>query len=75
MTPRLPAMTSRDVVQKLKRAGFCEWRQTGSHLSMYNEKENKALTIPIHFKKDIPIGTLRSIIRESGLTVEEFLAL
>lgn len=75
MTPRIPAMTAREVVQKLKRAGFMEWRQSGSHLSMYREKDGKALTIPIHFKKDIPIGTLRAIIKESGMTVEEFLEL
>jgi predicted RNA binding protein YcfA (HicA-like mRNA interferase family) len=75
MTPRLFAMTPRDVIRKLKKAGFIEWRQSGSHLSMYREKDGKALTIPVHFKKDIPIGTLRAIIREAGMTVEEFLEL
>jgi len=75
MTPRLPATTSRDVIRKLEKAGFVEWRQSGSHLSMYRESDNRALTIPVHFKKDIPIGTLRAIIREAGTTVEEFMGL
>lgn len=68
-------MTPRDVVRKLKKAGFVEWRQSGSHLSLFRESDDKVLTIPVHLKKDLPVGTLRAVIRESGLTVEEFLAL
>lgn len=75
MTPHLPAMKSHEVIRKLRKAGFVKWRQRGSHLSLYRETDGKALTIPVHFQKDIPIGTLRAIIRESGLTVAEFMQL
>ena len=73
MSPRLAAMTAADTIKKLKKVGFSEWRQKGSHLTMYRESDQKALTVPIHFKKDLPVGTLRTIIREAGLTLEEFL--
>lgn len=39
---------------------------------MHRESDNRALTIPVHFSKTIPKGTLRAIIRQAGLTVEEF---
>jgi predicted RNA binding protein YcfA (HicA-like mRNA interferase family) len=63
MSPRLPALTAKDVIRILGKAGFSEWRQKGSHLSLYREVDGKALTIPVHFKKDLPKGTLRAIIR------------
>ena len=46
--------------------------QRGSHLYLGNE-ENKTVTVPIHGSKDIPIGTLYNIIvKQAGLTVDEF---
>jgi predicted RNA binding protein YcfA (HicA-like mRNA interferase family) len=72
--PKLPILRAKELVKILNKAGFCEWRQKGSHLSLYREKDNKSLTVPVHFSKSIPKGTLRAIIREAGLTVEEFLS-
>ncbi len=69
---KLPAIKVREVLRKLERAGYQRWRQSGSHLSLYRQKDNKTVTVPVHFGKDVPKGTLRAIIREAGLTVEEF---
>ncbi len=67
---RLPA---RKVVQKLKKAGFIETHQRGSHLYLKSNDGTKIVTVPIHGSKDIPIGTLYNIvIRQAGLSIEEF---
>ena len=73
---RLPALTAREVIRKLKRAGFVFDRQAkGSHEVWYNPITRRRTTIPNHPGVDIPKGTLRAIIKEAGLTVEEFLEL
>ena len=56
----------------LERAGFENWRQKGSHLTMYRKSDNRALTVPVHFSKTVPKGTLSAIIKQAGMTVEEF---
>ena len=72
MPKQLPTLRAREVVRILEKAGFQRWRQKGSHLTMYRENDNRALTVPVHFSKTVPPGTLRAIIRQAGLTVEEF---
>ena len=73
--PKLSSFKVQQVIEILKKVGFTEWRQKGSHLSMHREKDNRSLTVPIHFGKDVPKGTLRTIINQSGMTLEEFLSL
>ena len=72
---RLPSFKSKEVIRCLERAGYVRWRQSGSHLVLYRKLDNKTVTIPVHFGKDVPKGTLRAIIREAGMSVEEFLKL
>ncbi len=71
--PKLPVLKVKELIKILEKAGFVKWRQKGSHLSLYNEKNGRCLTVPMHFNKDVPRGTLRVIISQAGLTVEEFL--
>ncbi len=67
---RLPA---RKVLQKLKKAGFNETHQRGSHVYLKSKDGTKIVTIPVHGSKDIPIGTLYNIVvRQAGLSVNEF---
>ena len=75
MNPKLPRITSKEVIRALKRAGFAEWRQRGSHLHLKRLSDNTRVTIPVHRGRTIPPGTLRGIIRDAGLTVEEFVDL
>ncbi len=58
----------------MRKAGFVVERQKGSHLRMWREADKKIVIIPVH-PGDIPKGTLRGIIRDAGLTVEEFFRL
>lgn len=70
---RLPAMTYREVIRRLRAAGFIFDRQAkGSHEIWYNPKTKRRTTVP-HHSGTLPRGTLKAIIREAGLTIEEFL--
>lgn len=73
MPDKLPVIKIKEVIQVLKKVGFQEWRQKGGHLTLCRTSDNRILTIPIHFRKDIPKGTLRVIIKEAGFkNITEF---
>jgi predicted RNA binding protein YcfA (HicA-like mRNA interferase family) len=70
---KLSRIPSRKVIQKLKKAGFVESHQRGSHLYMKSGDGMRFVTVPVHGGADIPVGTLYNIVvRQAGLTVEEF---
>jgi predicted RNA binding protein YcfA (HicA-like mRNA interferase family) len=70
----LPQVSGREVVKALGRIGYEVDRQRGSHIVLRNsEPPYRRLTIPDH--DEVAKGTLRSIIRQAGLGVEEFKAL
>ena len=64
----------REVVTILKKLGFVEKRQTGSHKIMFHRNKNKIIPIPIH-PKDIKKGLMKSIIKDAQSSAEEFLKL
>ncbi len=67
----LPRISGREVVQALKKIGYEQDRQRGSHMILrQTESPHRRLTVPDH--KEVAKGTLRAIIREAGLTVAEF---
>ena len=74
MSPRLPAVTARQVVRVAQRLGFVLRRQRGSHALYRRDADGARLVIPIH-RGDIPTGTLRGIIEDMRITVDESLAL
>jgi len=74
MSQELPALKPVEVVKALERAGFVVKRQTGSHVIMYKAELRRPISIPQHLR-DLPKGTVRAIIRQAGLTLEEFLQL
>jgi len=71
--PPLPTLSGREVVKIFAKDGWVQVRQRGSHMILVKEGHIATLSVPDH--KEIAKGTLRSLIRASGLTVEEFLAL
>ena len=71
---RLPTLRPVKIVKILKKIGFEAIRQTGSHLILANRMTKKIVPIPIH-NKDIKRGLLMSIIKQTGLTVKEFIKL
>ena len=72
MSRRLPALKPKDVLRALERAGFVVHHVTGSHYILKNpEKGGVPVTLPWH-KKDLKLGTLRSVIEQAGYTIDEF---
>jgi len=71
---RLPALKPRHVVAALRRAGFIEHHQKGSHLYMWNPQVRRMTTVPQH-SGDLKMGTLRAIISQAALTEDEFVEL
>ena len=72
MTGGLPVIRARELLQALDKAGFVQKRVSGSHVILaHRDDPGRAVTVPIHGSKDLKPGTLRSIVRQAGLTVEE----
>ncbi|MBX3179345.1 MAG: type II toxin-antitoxin system HicA family toxin [Candidatus Hydrogenedentes bacterium] len=68
---RLPSLTAREVIAALKKAGFKEIRQRGSHLHLWHPVRERLVTVPAH-ARELPRGTLKSIVRQSDLAEDEF---
>lgn len=67
----LPVVSGREVVTALEKIGYVLDRQRGSHMILRQQNSpHRRLTVPDH--KEVAKGTLRAIIRQAGLTVEEF---
>ena len=67
----LPRVSGRDVVKALLKAGYEQDRQRGSHIILRKlTYPHRRIVVPDH--KEVAKGTLTSIIRETGLTVDEF---
>lgn len=69
----LRPLRAREIVRKLKRAGFEFRRQTGSH-ARYIQPDGRGVTVPIH-PGDVPVPVVRSILRQAGLSEDEWEAL
>lgn len=71
---KLPAISAKEVVRILKKFGFREDRQKGSHLVLVNPTTKRRTVIPVHFGKTIKKPLLKSIIEEdAGVSIEDFL--
>jgi predicted RNA binding protein YcfA (HicA-like mRNA interferase family) len=70
---KLPVVSGADCIKALEKIDFVVNRQRGSHITLVRQDPSTQLTVPNH--KTIAKGTLRSIIRDTGLTVDEFIAL
>jgi len=68
----LPVLSGRKVVRVFAKLGWEVVRQRGSHIILVKESSIATLSVPDH--REVARGTLRSLIRDAGLTVEEFTA-
>ncbi|MCJ7812816.1 type II toxin-antitoxin system HicA family toxin [bacterium] len=66
----LPRISGRDCVNALVKVGFYIRRQQGSHIILRRNEPFAQLVVPDH--KELDRGTLRAIIRQTGLSVEQF---
>jgi predicted RNA binding protein YcfA (HicA-like mRNA interferase family) len=75
MSPKLPVLRGKEVIRALERAGFYIHHQTGSHARLFHRtRPDLRITIPVH-SGDLPNSILKSIIRQAGMSNEEFLKL
>ncbi|KPM56527.1 hypothetical protein CcI49_00990 [Frankia sp. CcI49] len=72
--PPLPVLPGGDVVKTLEKLGFEVIRVRGSHHMMRSAADGRFTVVPVHPGRDVAAGTLRRIIRDTGLSVEEFVA-
>jgi predicted RNA binding protein YcfA (HicA-like mRNA interferase family) len=72
--PRLPACKPAEVIRALLRAGFFLDHSTGSHRYFRHPTRSGIVTAPFH-RKDLKRGTLKSILDQAGLSVDDFLKL
>ena len=70
MGSSLPNLSGREVVRAFSKDGWQMVRQRGSHMILVKTGHMATLSVPDH--KEVAKGTLRSLIRSSGLTVEQF---
>jgi len=70
---KLPIISGKDCIKALEKAGFLVIRQKGSHISLIRRNPFAQVVVPNHHELDR--GTLRSIIRQSGLSIDEFVEL
>ncbi|MBI4992801.1 MAG: type II toxin-antitoxin system HicA family toxin [Candidatus Magasanikbacteria bacterium] len=64
--PKTPRLTSKQVIKLLKENGFILDHVSGSHYVFYHPVDGRRAVVPYH-TKDLPIGTLKAILRLAGL--------
>ena len=68
--PRLPRLSGSEIVRTFERLGFEQVRQRGSHVVL--RREEQGCVVPLH--REVKTGTLAGIVRQSGVTMDNFLA-
>ncbi len=66
--PKIPVLSGREVCRILEKNGFLEIRRKGSHIVMQRKTVDGTITIPIPDHKELRVGTLQAIIRQSLLS-------
>ncbi|MDP8207485.1 MAG: type II toxin-antitoxin system HicA family toxin [Candidatus Electryonea clarkiae] len=69
---RMPQVKAKDLIRFLKKKGFIEDRQSGSHLTLWNEEKRISVTVPIHTGSDIGRGLAVRILKDAGFTVDDY---
>lgn len=70
---KLPVISGKECIKALEKVGFEIARQRGSHIVLVRENPKATVIVPNH--KELDRGTLRAIIRQLDLTVDEFILL
>jgi predicted RNA binding protein YcfA (HicA-like mRNA interferase family) len=71
--PRLPRVSGAETIRALERLGFIQTRQRGSHVVLKRTGSDvKGCVVPLH--KELAIGTLRAILKQAGITPDEFVS-
>ena len=70
--PKLPRVSGHEAVKRLERLGFTQVRQRGSHVVLRRETGEGPVGCVVPMHDELAAGTLRGILRQAGVTPEEF---
>ena len=73
MSPKLPVISGEDLIRVLQKFGYEIVRQKGSHVRLRNESQRQSLPVTVPLHKEIARGTLKSILADASISVEELL--
>lgn len=74
--PKLPVLSGKEVIKILSKIGFVHERTSGSHAILNKHEDGKGkITIPVPLHRELAKGTLKSIMRQAGLSLEDLLKL
>ncbi len=71
MSPRLPRITAFELLRALKRDGWQQVRQHGSHLILKHPNKSGRVTIAMHSTRTVRLKTLESVLEQAELTADE----
>lgn len=73
MTPKLPRITAKQLINKLKELGYVLYASEGSHQHFAHPHKTGKITVPVHSGKIIGPGLLKAILRQAKLKPEDIL--
>ena len=74
MSPKPPVISGSDLIKALAKFGYVPVRQKGSHVRLRHATDPQRLPVTVPLHPEIAIGTLRRILRDAAITVEELLS-
>lgn len=72
--PKLPRLSGRELIKILSLFGFIEVRQKGSHIVLKKSTTDGSIGTVVPDHRELAEGTLKAILKQCGITAEEFLA-
>jgi predicted RNA binding protein YcfA (HicA-like mRNA interferase family) len=74
MSPKLPVVSGDQLIRALAKFGYIAVRQKGSHVRLRHSSDPQRVPITVPLHNEIAFGTLRRILRDAAITVEQLLA-
>jgi predicted RNA binding protein YcfA (HicA-like mRNA interferase family) len=74
MSPKLPVVSGEDLIRALEKFGYIRVRQKGSHVRLYHSTESQRVPVTVPLHSEIAFGTLKRILRDARVTVEQLLS-
>jgi predicted RNA binding protein YcfA (HicA-like mRNA interferase family) len=75
MSAKLPRVTAIEILRALRRDGWVEARQRGSHVILPHDVKAGLVVVPMHKGKDLPVGLVSRILTDAGLTADDLRSL
>ena len=73
--PKLPIVSGKEVIKALSKIGFEHVRTKGSHAILNKQTDKGKITVPVPLHKEVAKGTLKSIMKQAELSLEDLLNL